>query len=197
MDDLLGYDDPPSDDLPAESVLVERVPIEFRPQPAGVQLALPARFQPLPRNRWASANAPFGDAIAAQLRVRCGMKDCKGDLGRISLTVSPEPINGATEHVVFELARGLVERPDGVWAEGNRTQALRKRGQPARARRPHGRREDWDGGRPLGAYEMPAESIGLWRRGGTTVVECPDCHRLVQVHGRRAYVALVVRRAVA
>ncbi len=176
-------------------VPVELETVELREELAKNWPALPIRFQSLHQDRWESANGPFGDRIAAQLRVRCGAKDCPGDFGRISLTVSPEPINGASEHLVFEPTRGLLQRQDGVWAEGKRAQACRRSGRSPLGRPASTLRWDWQASRALTPYEVPADSVGLSRRGGTTEIECPICHRIVRFLSQEADAALVELRS--
>jgi len=153
--------------------------------------ALDTRLQRLPRHQWESANDPFGDRLVAQARLRCGMRDCPGDLGRVSLTRSSETINGATDHLVFEPARGLVLGKDGVWAEGKRAERARKSGTRPLGRRASPIPRDWRSSEPLGPFEVPAISVGLSRRGGVTVIRCPACRRLIHLHSRVAYDALV------
>ncbi len=186
-------DEVPEGDRSTGSTVV--IWVEPRREPAKEWPTLPARFQPLQRGRWESANDPFDDRIAAQLRVRCGVKDCPGDFGRISLTVSPEPINGASEHLVFEPMRGLLKREEGVWAEGKRTQACRRSGRSPLGRRASTRHWDWQASRALTPYEVPADSVGLSRRGGTTEIECPICHRIVRFLSQEADAALVELRS--
>ncbi len=153
--------------------------------------ALDPRLQRLPRHQWESANDPFGDRLVAQARLRCGMRDCPGDLGRVSLTRSSETINGATDHLVFEPARGLVQGTDGVWAEGKRAERARKSGTRPLGRRASPIPQDWLASKPLGPFEVPAVSVGLTWRGGVTEIRCPACRRLIRLQSRVAYEELV------
>src|SRR5690242_5695256 len=70
---------------------------------------LPARFQPLVPARWTSMAQQFGDVVMAQTRVRCGMSDCPGDFGRVTLSRSSQLVHGRTEHLLFEAAPGFIE----------------------------------------------------------------------------------------
>ncbi len=152
--------------------------------------ALPPRLLQVPRDRWACINTAFGDEVTAQLRVRCGVKDCPGDLGRISLTRSPQPINGATEHLVFEPARGLFERESCLWAAGKRARAFLRRGQRPLGRRPHGQGADRDFRGELTRFEMPGNVTPLVAQSSVDI-ECPVCGRLVRMFGAEAHEALV------
>jgi hypothetical protein len=153
--------------------------------------ALPARLQPLPREGWTASSG----VTVAQLRVRCGMRDCPGDFGRVALVLHERPGNEHTEDVEFDVAPGLTYQGEDRWAEGARAQRLRAEGKPPLARRPTGLSRDSFRDRPLGPYDLAPQLWGFdeeWNVGAD--IECPICHRLVRLDRATAYAALDAHR---
>ncbi len=165
---------------------------------------LPPRFQPLPRDRWQAAfdhsHSGAPSWIGSAFRVRCGMKDCPGDLGSVALFRVPDggPQPNDWE---YQVPRGFVSTGERMWAESKRASALRRRGLPprGRSRRPHPRQFDWDMLEPLTPlkpFEMPNDIADLGEDGLPVFVECPICQRLMRFTAADAQAVLDERNGI-
>jgi hypothetical protein len=123
------------------------------------------------------ASRPF---VAGALRIRCGMKDCPGELGRAARQrymagMGCEPY----DFFVYQAPRGFVklaETDHPVYALSRRARAMMRQGLPPRGRRTHSGRGDWDSSRELRPYDLPGETYGL-DEGAPVGLVCPVCNR--------------------
>ena len=155
---------------------------------------LPAQLLPLPRAQWTTSQEYPEAEITGGLRVRCGMRDCRPDLGRI---IRIRLADGYDWHE-YQAPPGFVFREESVegaetpvfaWSE--RAAEQRRRGGPLIGRRPHRARGDWRR-TTLGPREMPAMTYGLGYPGQHTalVVLCTRCPRKARVTLSEALAAL-------
>lgn len=145
------------------------------------RLVVAPRFQRLPDSAWSSAlpvELVPGDEVAV-LRIRCGMKDCPGDLGSVArLTTFDGHVS-----LDYRAPRGFVRDRDSSEAPTFRESQTAKRaarvGLPLEGRRPHRKTRDWDQSAPLDRRGMPGQSYGL-DDGKPLMVACNRCPRYVR-----------------
>ncbi len=142
------------------------------------------RFQAVPRDMWPSAEEAdvkgWGGEVAGVVRIRCFMRDCPSDLGRVIWARSAE---GPSPYDWYEYwaPRGMakdVKDPGSAYSRSKRTQDRIKSGLPLIGRRPHGGKQDWNARAPLGRWEMGGDKYGL--DDTPLSVDCTACPRTIR-----------------
>lgn len=118
------------------------------------------------------ASTSDGMSADAAVRLRCLMKDCPGELGRV---VCSHPVEGQSSWE-YQAPRGFVQKAERLWAESPRARRFRRREWGLHGRRHHKGVSDWNRERPLRPWEMPGETWGL-DDGQPVCVECNVCAR--------------------